>query len=215
MKIFLTGGSSGIGRCLADSLSDQQDLTAPPRSRLDLSEYPSGIDLAPYDIMILSAGSDVGGRRPFMSMDDWQWQNTLQVNLLSNMQLIKDFVSVRANQWSKIIMIGSATTDYLRENMLPYTVSKLALEQFCRGLRQEIDPVIGISILRPGLVRTNFHRARHQNLMSVQECDQWYDSQNCLRPEDLIPVIESVIQDRAHCLREIVVSNGFTGAGTI
>lgn len=210
MNIFVTGGSSGIGLCLVRDLMIDHTVTAPPRFDLDLSVYNS-VDLSGYDAITLCAGSDLGGRQAFMLMDDHHWHNTMQVNLLSNMQLIKNFVTTRGEQWSKIIVIGSATTDYLRPGMLAYTISKLALEQFCRGLRQEIHRNIGIAIVRPGLIKTNFHSARCLQQISLAESDQWYDSQSHLLPNDLVPLVRSILQDRSHSLREITVSNGFVG----
>jgi len=206
MNIFLTGGSNGIGKCLKDALSLNHQVNAPTRRELDLSVYPS-LPLSDYDVMILCAGSDLGGKKPFISMSDDHWQNTMQVNLLSNMKLIKDYIGTRHGTWGKIIVIGSTATDHVWPNMIPYTISKIGLEHFCRGLRQEIDPKIGISIVRPGLVKTNFNMARHMGAVTQEESDQWYHSQPHLSPENFISVIEALLQDQQHTIKEITVSS--------
>jgi NADP-dependent 3-hydroxy acid dehydrogenase YdfG len=205
MKILLTGGSSGIGAAIKNSLGNRYEIDSPNRALLDLSRYPQW-PLHDYDALVLCAGSDLGGKTMFEDMQDCHWQNTMQVNLLSNMKLIKDFVKSRSQQWSKIIVIGSTATDHAWPGMLPYTISKIGLEQFCHGLRQEINRNIGISVIRPGLVKTNFNLARHQGRISQQESDQWYASMPHLQADDLVSVVDHILQDRAHMLREITVS---------
>lgn len=205
MKIFMTGGLNGIGKCLYQALVSDHEIFAPSRAQLDLSDYPA-VQLESYDAVILCAGSDLGGKRFFVDMENQHWQNTMQVNLLSNMKLIHDYVKSRNHQWSKIIVIGSTATDHIWPTMLPYTVSKIALEQFCKGLRQEISKNIGISIVRPGLVKTNFNMSRHMGSITQEESNQWYDSQPHLMPEDFVPVIQNILSDRSHSIREITIS---------
>jgi NADP-dependent 3-hydroxy acid dehydrogenase YdfG len=139
-------------------------------------------------------------------MEDQHWQNTMQVNLLSNMKLIRDYVKSRKDQWSKIVVIGSTATDHIWPAMLPYTISKIGLENFCKGLRQEISKNTGIVTVRPGLVKTNFNMSRHMGTITKEISDQWYDSQAHLMPEDFVPVIKNILCDRSHSIKEITIS---------
>lgn len=206
MNIFITGGSSGIGACLHKSLSNEHRVIAPLRQDLDLSAYCL-CDLEDFDVLILCAGSDNDGKKLFCSMHDQHWQNTMQVNLLSNMHLIKQFVLARSDQWSKIIVFGSTAADHIWPGMLPYSLSKLSLEYFCQALRQEISKTIGITIIKPGLVRTNFHFARNLGNISRTEADQWYQCQPCLDPDDFVVPVQTVISDRDHIWQEMTLSS--------
>lgn len=205
MKIFLTGGHSGIGLEIYQHLADNHDVHVPTRQDCDLSAYPT-VDISDYDILILCAGSDRGGKQPFVDMDDQDWQDTFQVNLLSNIFLIKRFIKSRQDKWSKILVIGSTSTDHIWPNMIPYSVSKLALEKFCSALRQEINPIIGITVVRPGLVKTNFNYNRHRASKSREEADAWYDAKPHLLPRDLVPIVQQIVDDRDHHIKEITVS---------
>lgn len=205
MKIFVTGGSSGIGRCLLEYLGSQHDVTAPTRKELDLAHYPC-VDLQHYDCVILCAGSDLGGKNKFVDMQDQHWQNTMQVNLLSNMKLIKDYVQARQHKPGKIIVFGSTATDHVWPTMLPYSISKLALESFCQALRQELPPNLGICVIRPGLVKTNFNMSRHQGAVTQQQSDQWYASQPHLLPHQLMPTIGNILLDTEHHIKDITIS---------
>lgn len=205
MKILVTGASSGIGKAMADHLESMHEVVRPGRQELDLSIYPC-MALDQFDTLLLCAGSDLGGKQPFVQMQDAHWQNTMQVNLLSNMKLIKDYIGSRNNKWSKLIVIGSTATDHVWPGMLPYSLSKMALEQFCRALRQEVQPGIGITIIRPGLVRTNFNHARYLGQLDKQTADAWYQQQPHLNPSDFIPIIDAICADTQHQLKEITVA---------
>jgi NADP-dependent 3-hydroxy acid dehydrogenase YdfG len=205
MKIFLTGGSSGIGACILQKFGPDHEISAPGRAELNLNHMPA-LDLADFDCMILCAGSDLGGKKPFADMPDSDWHNTLQVNLISNLKLIKDYIRVRSDRWSKILVFGSTASDHIWPNMIPYSISKLALEQACVALRSEIPKTLGIAIIKPGLVKTQFNFNRHQGSQTEAEALAWYHTQPHLMPEDLMPCIENILSDALHNIKEITIS---------
>jgi NADP-dependent 3-hydroxy acid dehydrogenase YdfG len=204
MNILITGGSSGIGQQLAMSLSKDNTVTAPARSHLDLSCLPE-YHMQTFDCIILCAGSDLGGKQPFCDMQDSDWVNTMQVNLISNMKLIKDYVKARGSQWSKIIVFGSTATNHLWPNMIPYSLSKLALEEFCCALRQEIPGTTGIAVIRPGLVKTNFNFARNKGQITQEQAGEWYADKPHLLPQDFVSAVKYMLDDRLHTLKELVI----------
>jgi NADP-dependent 3-hydroxy acid dehydrogenase YdfG len=204
MNILITGGSSGIGQQLVVSLSRDNVVTAPDRLHLDLARLPD-YPMQTFDCIILCAGSDLGGKQPFCAMQDSDWVNTMQVNLVSNMKLIKDYIIARGSQWSKIIVFGSTATNHIWPNMIPYSLSKLALEEFCCALRQEVSSNIGISIIRPGLVKTNFNFARNKGHLTQQQANEWYADKSHLLPHDLVPAVKYMLDDRLHIFKELVI----------
>ena len=205
MKIFLTGGSSGIGHALLHNLAWDHEIHSPERSFCDLSDQPL-VDFNGFDALILCAGSDLGGKTPFCSMLESDWRDTMQVNLLSNMSLIQQFVQSRQDQWAKIIVFGSTATHHIWPGMIPYGVAKLALESFCRALRQEIPATLGISIIRPGLTRTGFNYRRWKGQLTLEQSQQWYDSQPHLLPENFVEPVRQILDDRSHSIKEVTIS---------
>lgn len=203
MNIWITGGSSGIGAELSQALkSFGHQVIAPARQQLDLN-CPITVDLSDYDVIILCAGVDLGGQQKFSDQDVEDWYSTLQINLMANMQIIQQYQQQRGNQWSKIIVFGSTVTDHFWPGKLTYTVSKLALEGFCRGLRQELSVGMGLSVIRPGLTRTGFHRRRHHGRITAEQEKAWYDSMPCLDPRQFVKPVIDIINDQEHHIKEI------------
>ena len=61
MKIFLTGGSGGIGQAIKQLLESQQHIvTVPTRQEFDLCDFETvnNLDLSPYDVVINCAGAN-------------------------------------------------------------------------------------------------------------------------------------------------------------
>jgi NADP-dependent 3-hydroxy acid dehydrogenase YdfG len=203
MNIWLTGGTSGIGAALKHGLQlNNHNVVAPTRADLDLSR-DIDVSIGDQDAIILCAGIDLGGQQSFVTQKQKDWQETMQVNLISNMHIMQQYQEQRGDKWSKIIVFGSTVTDNFWPGKLVYTTSKLALEGFCKGLRQELPKNIGLTVIRPGLTRTGFHRRRHHNNITKEQEQQWYSSMPCLEPDVFVSPVLDLLSDRSHTIREI------------
>lgn len=203
MNIWLTGGSSGIGAELVQGLRLAGHLvTAPSRQDLDL-DHDVVVDLANHDVIILCAGVDLGGQQSFKDQPQQDWHSTLQINLITNMDIVQQYQRQRGDRWSKIVVFGSTVTDHFWPGKITYTVSKLALEGFCQGIRQELPPTMGVTVIRPGLTRTGFHRRRYHGLITKEQESAWYNSMPCLQPNIFVKPILDIIADREHHIREL------------
>jgi 3-oxoacyl-[acyl-carrier protein] reductase len=163
MRVFITGGSSGIGRCVNHHLLAKQYLVdAPSRAELDLRDCNlDAWDFATYDIAILCAGIDANGRQPLVSQTGQDVRETLQVNLVANMLIIQKFLQQRINHpWSKIVVIGSNIVNHVHPNFVAYGTSKIAIAVFVDAVRRELQQCypnnnIGLTLINPGLTKTN------------------------------------------------------------
>jgi short-subunit dehydrogenase len=203
MKVFLTGSSSGIGAEFQKYLvNNAYDIYAPTRAELDLSNFNiDDISLSAYDYLILCAGVDINGRQPFINQSSDDVVNTININLISNMKLIHQYINQRNSNWSKIIIIGSTITNYVWPNFVTYGTSKVALETFTQSLERELPKTIGICTIHPGLTRTNFHFNRGN--VAPEDKNILYDTMSCMNTDDLIPVFSQVLNDRKHLIKEV------------
>ena len=207
-KVFLTGSSSGIGAEFKQHLlSLGFDVTAPLRGELDLSTFDiDSVNLSGYDYLILCAGVDTNGRQPFVRLKEQDFVNTINVNLLANMRLIHKYVQQRYHKgWSKVIVVGSTIVDYVWPNFVAYGTSKVALETFVDSLDRELAGTkIGLSQIHPGLTKTNFHFNRGNG--PVEDKNILYDTMLHITTDQLIPALDSMINDQQHLVKKVTVS---------
>lgn len=178
-RIVLTGASSGIGLSLtrrlhaagADILGIGRrterelpaDFPAITYSAVDLSgngaatrlaAFADGLDWDTLDYLILNAGT--GHHRPVGGESLTGIAETLQVNLVSPVQLVHVFAERLLAARGKVVLIGSvAHKGAVRFPV--YAASKAALNGFARSVRSEWQGRIAVQILHPAATRTGMH----------------------------------------------------------
>lgn len=180
MKVLITGGSQGIGLAIAKELYKNDHelfLVARDESKLknsiesfhnqdrlngfacDISNSAQidkllkrtvEINFSP-DVIILNAayfGSPV--RSVIEPLED-ELRKILEVNLISNYRLVKEFVNIiKEGIYPRIIIIGSTASIRVDDGSL-YGISKWALKSYAYNLRNELkDLGIGVTLLNPG-----------------------------------------------------------------
>jgi len=203
---FLTGGSSGIGQEIAQYLKSIAMLVdSPTRDELNLFDNLSYTDLSRYDYLFLCAGVDRNGRIPFIEQSEGDIIETMTVNTIANMRLINRYIKQRHGKWSKIVVIGSTIVEHVWPNFVTYGTSKVALECFIDSLSQELNSKnIGFTQIHPGLTKTNFNKNRGN--VDKDKSTELYDHTPHMTTSDLLPIIKSVIEDRAHLITKVTVS---------
>lgn len=204
-SVFLTGGSSGIGAEFCRHLTDNSyKVTAPARTELDLANFNiESVDLSDYDYLLLCAGVDTNGRQAFISQSTADFINTINVNLIANMQLVHKYIQQRQRRWSKIIAIGSTITNYVWPNFVTYGTSKIALESFIDSVARE-HTNIGTCIIRPGLTKTNFHINRGN--VDVKDKNVLYNTMPHIITSELVPVFDQILNDQRHLIKIVEIS---------
>lgn len=204
-KVFLTGGSSGIGQTFKNHLIDNgYDVTAPTRQELDLSNFNiDDINLNSYDYLILCAGVDTNGRQEFVKMNPCDFINTINVNLTANIILIHKYVRQRLfKPWSKVIVVGSQIVDGYYPSYGVYGTSKFALDAFMKTIKYELkDKKIGFTIIHPALTKTNFNRNRGN--VSEDKINEIYDQIPHMQSIDLIPIFDQILNDEKNLITKV------------
>ncbi len=182
-SVFVTGGSSGIGKACAlalaakgarvsiaalpgDDLREVEDMILPGGARFacyagDLTDdgFLSRIspEVARSDILVNVAGVAIAA--PFLDNDPDQWDLMFGVNVRATMRLSLAAARGMVERGSgHIITITSALAHKVSPNTLCYAATKHALSALHQGMRLELlGKGVRSTEIRPGLVwDTNF-----------------------------------------------------------
>ena len=193
MKIFITGGSSGVGKTCVEHLAQLHEITAPTRNELDLSDFEAinQLDLSKYDIVINCAGANQGAFAGWQN-NTWQNQkNQVDVNLTGALLLAKQYTQQRSS--GQFIYFTSSNIDDPIVYNIFYTASKAALRYSMNTIRKEY-PNIVITEICPGKIRSNMLKQNYQGLKTDTEIECMYDSGPVLDPSDIVAQVVSAIK---------------------
>jgi NAD(P)-dependent dehydrogenase (short-subunit alcohol dehydrogenase family) len=176
---LVTGGTKGAGKAIAERLKDAGAtviITArnPPESpdedlyfiAADLSKAEGtgkvateiSANFGGLDILVNNLGGSETPGGGFAVLDDKDWVETIETNLLAPVRLDKAFLpAMLANKSGVIIHIGSIQGKQpLYDATLPYAAAKAGLINYSKGLSNEVSPK-GVRVLTvsPGWIMTD------------------------------------------------------------
>jgi NAD(P)-dependent dehydrogenase (short-subunit alcohol dehydrogenase family) len=180
LHALVTGSTRGIGRAIAQLLSDSgarvtvhgrraDDAAAVAREmatagrEVDHAQGDlSGADgcaaliaqVPDVDILVHNAG--IYEWSPFFDTTDAQWQHMLQTNLLSGVRLARHHVPrMLARGWGRTVFIASDSGLNVPTDMIHYGVSKAALLALTRGVAElTAGSAVTVNAVLPGPTRT-------------------------------------------------------------
>jgi NADP-dependent 3-hydroxy acid dehydrogenase YdfG len=195
MKIFVTGGSSGVGRAVVDRLITCHQVCAPSRSELDLQniEQIESLALGEYDVVINCAGSNPGAYLGWKDNTGHNQSQQVDVNFTGALLLAKQYVRQRP-QGQFIFITSYNIEDPIAVNIF-YTASKAALRYSIQTLRNEC-PGITFTEICPGKIRTNMLKQNYQGAKSDEEIERLYQQSPNLSADQVAETIELAIQHR-------------------
>ena len=196
MKIFLTGGSSGIG--LATKTLLQQlghEVFAPSRAMLDMCDFEkiNNLDLSDYEVVVNCAGNNVGA---YLGWQNNTWQNQanhVAVNFTGPLLLAKQYTRQRTS--GQFVYITSTSVD----DPISYTIfmvaSKSALRAGLDAVKRDYPNFVFTEIV-PGKTRTNMLQQNYQGTKTSAEINELYQKGPCLLPEQVAKIIALAIEQR-------------------
>jgi NADP-dependent 3-hydroxy acid dehydrogenase YdfG len=203
MNIFLTGGSSGIGKACAEILAGQgHKITAPNRHELDLS-VPYNIEnlqLSDFDAVVNCAGSNVGTYLGFYDNPVNNQILQLNVNFISPLMLVKNYSKVRPNGHFVYISSISIDTPYLYN--IVNSTSKAALKYSMDVIRKELPKFI-ISEICPGKTKTNMLAQNYNGTKNINDIEQEYLSTPYLSAEQVANCVVLALEQKIDLIKVV------------
>jgi NAD(P)-dependent dehydrogenase (short-subunit alcohol dehydrogenase family) len=183
----VTGATSGIGRAAAVRLSGEGlAIVAVGRARPALAELEAELtgagatcltveadvtaDEAParivgaavdrfggIDVLVNAAGIIASG--PLEQVDDAAWDRMMDINTRAPFRLLREATPHLAARRGAVVNVSSVAGLRAFPNLLPYAVSKAAVDQLTRCAAIELAPRgVRINAVDPGVVVTELHR---------------------------------------------------------
>jgi NAD(P)-dependent dehydrogenase (short-subunit alcohol dehydrogenase family) len=178
-RALVTGGTKGIGKAIVTALReagatvmttarsrpakpfDDDHFVAADVSTVDGATRVANAvlsDLGGIDIIVHVVGGSSAPGGGFAVLDDGEWSNALDQNLMSAVRLDRALLPFMIKQGSGVVIhIGSIQRQLpLPESTTAYAAAKAALSTYSKSLSKEVAPK-GVRVVRvsPGWVETD------------------------------------------------------------
>ena len=152
MKIFITGGSKGIGKSIKNLFLEKgHEVYSPNRQELDLNK-PVKLSNPQFDIVINNAG--INPLTPLLEITD---DEVMRVNYTSHLEIIKQCLPYMiSNGYGRIINMGSIWINTSKPLRSAYRASKSSLHSLTQSITSEYTPKgILCNTISPGFIGTD------------------------------------------------------------
>ncbi|OGK26093.1 short-chain dehydrogenase [Candidatus Roizmanbacteria bacterium RIFCSPLOWO2_01_FULL_37_12] len=215
--VFLTGASRGIGKAIFKKLNKQgYKIITPSRKELDLSDPTSIKRLTEVnkklkvDILINNAGINLP--QWIDELEDKNLEETLRINLISPISLIRAFVPyMKQQKWGRIVNISSMFGVVARGKQTPYVASKHGLNGVTKTLALELGPYnILVNSVCPGFVKTDLVLRNPPEKLAALAKD--VPLGRLAEPEEIAELVSYLISDKNSYITgtNILIDGGYT-----
>lgn len=190
---LITGGTKGIGRAIAERLSEAGALvivtarTRPIETHTKHHFIAADLTIAAQtdkvvneinekfgsiDILVNNMGGSTSPSGGFGALTDEHWENDLQLNLQSAVRIDRAILPQMVEKKSGVIIHISSVTGTLPvyQSLGGYAVAKAALNNYSKSLSKEFSPKgIRVATVSPGMVKTDTMDAYLRSLAKTSD----------------------------------------------
>jgi len=217
LTALVTGASRGIGAAIAEKfIQEGLRVLTPSRAELYLKSVTSIESFLknlgqPVDVLVNNAGINI--LSDITEVANGDIQDTLQVNLVAPMQLIKGVATqMMERRFGRIVNISSIWSVVSKKRRLTYAASKAGLNGLTRTLAVELAPYnILVNAVAPGYVNTELTRQNNSEQEISAICDT-IPLQRLAEPKEIAEIVFFLCSDRNTYItgQLITVDGGFT-----
>jgi NADP-dependent 3-hydroxy acid dehydrogenase YdfG len=185
------------GRLGAGAYPLRLDVTDPESTASVVERLPE--DLRQIDILVNSAGHDIGGRRRFDLGQAQEWADIVDTNVNGVIRVCHAVIpQMLARGVGHVVNIGSNSGLQGYAGGTAYVASKFAARGFSDALRLDYqDTDLRITEIQPGMTRTEFARMRFHG--DKDRGDRYYDdAAQCLAADDVARAVVYALEQPAH-----------------
>ena len=187
---LVTGGSSGIGKAIAQRLSSADITVIVADISENSEETAENIIFKKCDVsssqdidslyswvtsqyghpnyLILNAGQGI--QEKLSEGDPEKWEKVLRTNLMGPLRCIRAFTpQMLEEKQGNVVFISSVSANQPHAYGGIYSASKTALEVIAETLRMETIPHINVTVVSPGIVDTSFFQNQISGNSTIEE----------------------------------------------
>lgn len=214
---LVTGGSRGIGLSIAQTLSGYgYNVILPTRQEMNLlsndsiDKYLSGLSDR-IDIVVNNAG--INPIAEIQNIDDSDFDDTLQVNLVAPFRIIKNLVpAMIENHFGRIVNISSIWSIVSRSGRAVYSASKSGLNGMTRTMAIELAQYnVLINNVAPGYVNTEL-TAKNNTPEEIKMIEKNIPIHRLAEPQEISEAVQFLISDKNTYItgQTLVIDGGYT-----
>lgn len=216
-KVFLTGGSRGIGKKIKNLFTElNAEVIAPNRNELNLLSrenivsYLENNNILP-DIFIHCAG--INELADITEINENVLDQVFQVNYFSAISLLNNFIiSMKEKGWGRIVFISSIYAIVSRERRIAYSSTKNALTGLAKTMALELAPYgILVNSIAPGYIMTEMTK-KNLSIKEINDIKNNIPTGKFQSEEDIASLAAFLCSDYNKSItgQLIAVDGGFT-----